>query len=251
MTCPVRALRSGPGHGGGGRPVLPGPSGPASNGPTTGRMPAVLLTALVLVTAVVAALDWWAVATDRQATERWAKPLVMVGLVAVALASGATQSPGGPALLAALALGLVGDVFLLGDSEPRFVGGLAAFLVGHLAYVVAFVQHALDRPDLAIAGAALVAVALLAGRRILPAAIRDGGPGLGAAVALYMAVIAAMALAGWATGSPLVAAGVSLFVVSDTVLALGRFVEQRPWTGPVVIVTYHLAQALIVAGMLG
>ena len=48
----------------------------------------------------------------------------------------------------------------------------------------------------------------------------------------------------------LVGLGVSLFVVSDTVLALGRFVAPRPWTRPVTMLTYHGAQALIVAGLL-
>ena len=44
--------------------------------------------------------------------------------------------------------------------------------------------------------------------------------------------------------------GASLFVVSDTVLAMGKFVQARRWTSVVVMVTYHLAQALIVAGLL-
>ena len=78
----------------------------------------------------------------------------------------------------------------------------------------------------------------------------SGGVGLGAAVAVYMAVIGAMAVTGWATGRLLVGLGASLFVVSDTVLAMGRFVQDRRWTSVVVMVTYHLAQALIVAGLL-
>ena len=41
-----------------------------------------------------------------------------------------------------------------------------------------------------------------------------------------------------------------LFVVSDTTLALGRFVEPRSWTRPVTMLTYHGAQALIVVGLL-
>ncbi len=48
----------------------------------------------------------------------------------------------------------------------------------------------------------------------------------------------------------LVGLGASLFVVSDTVLAMGRFVQDRRYTHVVVMVTYHLAQALIVAGLL-
>ncbi|QKE84345.1 lysoplasmalogenase [Arthrobacter sp. NEB 688] len=209
-----------------------------------------MLVVAAVLTAALALADWWAVGTRRPGVERWAKPAVMVDLLAVALAAGALDHPAGPALVAALVLGGVGDVFLLGDSEPRFVAGLAAFLVGHLAYVVAFVRDGLDHPALAAVGAATVLVALAAGRRILPAAARDGGAPLGSAVAVYMLVIAAMAVTGWATGHPLVAAGVTLFVVSDTLLALDRFVAPRPRARLAVIVTYHAAQALIVAGLL-
>jgi uncharacterized membrane protein YhhN len=53
-----------------------------------------------------------------------------------------------------------------------------------------------------------------------------------------------------ATLNPLAGAGAGLFFVSDTVLAWNRFV--RPLgRGPVaVIVTYHLAQALLVLSLL-
>ena len=68
----------------------------------------------------------------RRSVERWAKPAVMVALAVVAVALGATDDTTGRWVLAALALGLVGDVMLLGDSPARFLGGLAAFLVGHL-----------------------------------------------------------------------------------------------------------------------
>jgi uncharacterized membrane protein YhhN len=65
-----------------------------------------------------------------------------------------------------------------------------------------------------------------------------------------MLVIGVMAVAGWATGRLLVGLGATLFVVSDTVLAHARFVAARRWSRPVVIVTYHLAQALLLAGLL-
>jgi uncharacterized membrane protein YhhN len=203
-----------------------------------------------VVTAGLFAADWWAVWHQRHDVERLAKPAAMVGLLSVALLAGATDSTAGRWLVLALLLGLVGDVFLLEDAPNRFVGGLAAFLVGHLAYVASFVTVGLDRPVLGWPGAAVLLVALVVGRRILPGAVADGGVGLAAAVAVYMAVIGAMAVTGWATGRPLVGLGASLFVVSDTVLAMGKFVQPRRWTSVVVMVTYHLAQALIVAGLL-
>lgn len=201
------------------------------------------------VTAVVAVMDWRAVVRDDLRTERWAKPAVVVGLVVVALLVGAGGSTTGRWVLVALVLGLVGDVLLL-PGPDRFVAGLVAFLLGHLAWVAACVASGLDRPALGWVGAGVLAVALVSGHRILPAATRHGGAALGGAVAAYMLVIGAMAVAGWATGLLLVGLGATLFVVSDTVLAMGRFVQQRAWTRPVVMVTYHLAQALLVAGLL-
>ena len=154
-------------------------------------------------------------------------------------------------MLLALVLGLVGDVLLLEDTPERFLGGLVAFLLGHLAYVAAFVTAGLDRPALGWLGVLVVLVALVVGRRILPGAVSSGG----AAAGWWRSrptwwSIGALAVTGWATGRLLVGVGASLFVVSDTVLAMGRFVQERRWTSVVVMVTYHLAQALIVAGLL-
>ena len=107
-----------------------------------------------------------------------------------------------------------------------------------------------ERPGWGWFGLAVLSASLAVGRGILPGARAAGGAPLTIAVAAYMLVIGAMAVSGWATGLLLVGLGVSLFVVSDTVLALGRFVEPRSWTRPVTMLTYHGAQALIVAGLL-
>lgn len=204
-----------------------------------------------VATGVVAVVDWWAVASGRRGVERWAKPAVMVALGSVALALGAADTATGRWVLAALALGLVGDVALLGDSEARFLAGLGAFLVGHLAWVAAFVAAGLESPVLGLVGCLVVVVALVLGRAIVPGAHRDGGVALAAPVVVYMGVIAAMAVTGWATGRLLVGLGAGLFVVSDTVLGLGRFERERRHTGLVVMVTYHGGQMLLVAGLLG
>ncbi|HSF97101.1 MAG TPA: lysoplasmalogenase [Ornithinibacter sp.] len=213
-------------------------------------MSTVALWLSAVVTAAVMVTDWWAVARDRRDVERWAKPAAMVGLLAVAALAGAGDTASGRWLLLALVLGLVGDVMLLDDSESRFVAGLTAFLLGHLAFVASFVAAGQDRPGWGWFGLAVLSASLAVGRGILPGARARGGAALAAAVAAYMIVIGAMAVTGWATGLLLVGLGVSLFVVSDTVLALGRFVRPSPWSGPVTMLTYHGAQALIVAGLL-
>ena len=137
----------------------------------------------VVVTAGLFAADWWAVWHRRHDVERLAKPAAMVGLLTVALLAGATDSTAGRWLVLALVLGLVGDVLLLEDTPSRFVGGLAAFLVGHLAYVAAFVTVGLDRPALGWVGALVLLVALVVGRRILPGAVATAGRRSAVAVA--------------------------------------------------------------------
>lgn len=212
---------------------------------------AVLSTISALVAASAALANWWAAAVGRRAVEVVAKPLTMVGLVGAVLALGAGDHPPGRWLLAALLLCLIGDVALLGDSSARFLGGLTAFLLGHVAYVLTFVS--IGHPwqvGWVTVGALTVVVSLVAGRAILPSVLRSDGPALAVPVAAYMLVIGAMAVTGWGTGLLLVGLGVSLFVVSDTMLAIDRFVAPRPRGHLVVMVTYHLAQALIVLGVL-
>jgi uncharacterized membrane protein YhhN len=213
-------------------------------------VPDLALTSLAAV-AVAAPLDWWSVAVRGRRREWVLKPLVLALLIVTAWSLGAPDSTAGWWLLAALALSLVGDIALLSDSDPRFVVGLGSFLVAHLAFVVAFAHLGMPRADLGLVGLALVVVmAVVVGRRVVPAARAEGGPALAGAVAAYMTVIGAMVVTAWATGHPLVALGATVFMVSDAVLALDRFVRSRRFGSLAVMVTYHLGQVLIALGVL-
>jgi uncharacterized membrane protein YhhN len=200
--------------------------------------------------AFFALVDWYAVARDDRRTETWAKPLVLSSLLVVAVVLGATGSTAGIWLLVALVFGLLGDLALLSDSLPRFRAGVAAFLVGHLAYLACFASLGLPRPAWSWAGLAVLAAALFATRAVVPATHRLEGPALSVPVAVYSVVIGAMLLCAWFTGVPLVALGASVFVVSDAVLSIDRFVRPIPHARLILMVTYHVGQALIVAGVL-
>jgi len=200
--------------------------------------------------ACFALVDWYAVAREDRRTETWAKPLVLSSLLVVAVVLGATSSTAGVWLLVALVFGLLGDVALLSDSLPRFRAGVAAFLVGHLAYVACFASLGLPMPVWSWAGLVVLAAALFATRGVVPATHRLEGPALSVPVAVYSVVIGAMLLCAWFTGVPLVALGASVFVVSDAVLSIDRFVRPIPHARLILMVTYHVGQALIVAGVL-
>jgi uncharacterized membrane protein YhhN len=202
------------------------------------------------VPAVLAPVDWYAVARDDRRTETWAKPLVLGSLVLVAVVLGAAGTAAGWWLLVALAFGLLGDVALLSDSLPRFLAGVWAFLVGHLAFLVCFAVLGLPAPAWSLGGVVVLALALGATRRVVPATHRLDGARLSVPVAVYSGVIGAMLVCAWLTGEPLVALGASVFVASDAILSVNRFVRPVPHARVSLMVTYHVGQALIVAGVL-
>jgi uncharacterized membrane protein YhhN len=206
--------------------------------------------AIWVLPACLALVDWYAVARGDRRTETWAKPLVLASLVATAAVLGATETAGGLWLLVALVFGLLGDIALLSDSLPRFSAGLWAFLFGHLAYLVCFASLGLTMPAWSWTGLAVLAVALFATRGVVPATHRLAGRRLSVPVAVYSVVIGAMLLCAWFTGVPLVALGATVFVVSDATLSVDRFVRPIPHARLILMVTYHVGQALIIAGVL-
>ena len=208
------------------------------------------------VVAVMAATDWIAVGLERRRLEYLAKPAVMVGLIGLAV----SLTPGSPAsdaarvwFVAALWFSLVGDVLLMLPRE-RFVGGLIAFLMAHLEYVVGLVAI-VATAGLAIGGLVLGVLVVgtviaLVGRPIVRA-VRVGRPGLAVPVVAYLAVISTMVVVACATGRPLAIGGAGLFYASDAILAWDRFVERRRWGRVATHVTYHTGQALLVLSLLG
>ena len=203
-----------------------------------------------IVPAVLAVVDWYAVARQDRRTETWAKPATLVALVVTALVLGATDTTAGLWLLVALVLGLAGDVFLLGDSDTRFQLGLGAFLLGHLAFLVSFTRLGLDPASWAWVAWVVLLVCLLATRQVAPATYMRAGWPLAGPVALYTVVIGAMVIVAFDTGEPLIAVGATVFAASDSILAVNRFVRPVAWAPVAVMVTYHVGQALIVAGVL-
>lgn len=202
------------------------------------------------VLAVAALANWYGVLTSRRALVVVAKPLTLAALIAVALTGGAAEHPVGRWLLLGLVLSLAGDIFLLGAAKTTFLAGLVSFLLGHLAYVVAFVSLRLAEPAWGLVGLLLVIGALPFIARIIPGAHRYGGAGFAVAVTAYTLVIAAMVLTAWMTGRWVAGIGAGLFMVSDTVLAANLFLRRHRFGDLTVMVTYHLGQLLIVLGVL-
>ncbi len=200
------------------------------------------------IAAVSAVANWVSRAADHRTTELWSKPLTLIALIGVAVSLDPTDPTVRAWFVVALVCSLAGDVLLLDDR--RFVFGLVAFLLGHLAYTAGFI--AADDWRWWACLVALGAVALLiatAGRRIVAAARRDD-PTLGGAVLAYLVIISSMAVAAAAAGNAWAIVGAALFVASDTILGWRRFVATSAWMPTAIMVTYHLGQAGLVASLL-
>lgn len=165
-----------------------------------------------------------------------------------------------PAVLAALALSWLGDVLLLfqSDAQPLFfVGGLVAFLLAHLSYVLAYRGHQWPGPGLSAGRRLLLAVGPVgAGVGLLTVLYPHLGP-LRVPVLLYAAVLVLMVLGALyrygrtgAASYGLVVAGAGLFMLSDSLLALNKFVAPLPLAGFWIMLTYCGAQLAIVRGLL-
>ncbi|MDG4880838.1 lysoplasmalogenase [Mesorhizobium sp. WSM4884] len=178
--------------------------------------------------------------------------------LAVGLLAALAVMQGGPLLLvAALALSSVGDAFLSRDGEKAFLGGLASFLVAHVAYVALFLEVGGGIGLLAAEpwrGAVALAMAVFA-VVMLATLWRRVGPALRVPIAVYVAAILAMGIAALTTFHPWVVAGAVLFMASDGLLAAERFLlaaisPHRVWMRYAVWVLYYAAQLAITLGFL-
>jgi uncharacterized membrane protein YhhN len=178
------------------------------------------------------------------------KPLATLCVIAWAASAVADDVVVKRWIVAGLACSLAGDVALLWPVQG-FLAGLVSFLLGHLAYLVALTR----RVRLAAVPMAFVAWAAVAGGVLsflwhgVPQALR-------VPVIVYVAALSAMAAQAstvWRMRVPapdaarwgLVALGGALFVASDAVLAIDKFVGGVPMPTLWNLSTYWLAQWLI------
>ena len=205
-------------------------------------------TVAMVVAAVAAVADWYAVAADRRRVEYVAKPLTMAALVVFALTLDPAFEPRHSWFVLAALLSLVGDVFLMLPRD-RFVPGLVAFLFAHLCYIAGLARGPMH-PRMTIVGVAIVAAMVVAVGTPVLRAVRAKQRSLLAPVIVYLIVISTMVVAATANGPMTAAAGAVAFYASDGILAWNRFVRNLPWGRLAVMVTYHVGQGLLLFSLI-
>lgn len=155
-----------------------------------------------------------------------------------------------------LGLGAAGDYALARPGDRAFLAGMVAFALGHLAYVVEFVDRIHGLPTSVpalfwLVVAAMVILVALTAVWIAPKAGTLKWPVRG-----YAVVIACMALSATllphSAGRVTMQIGVASFVASDLILAFRMFVLKdanvRLWAGRALWPLYWGGQALILVG---
>lgn len=185
------------------------------------------------------------------------KPSILLALfIYFALNGKSLERPTYILMLAALFLSWLGDVFLMYDaiSPNYFILGLIAFLTAHLLYCVIFAKRFSQQLTLPFWA---VLVLLIAYGGILFLQLQDGLGKLQIPVIVYIAAILLMALTAFGRKGmvnvesfKLVFLGALFFIVSDSILAVNKFLFSVPYSHILVMGTYATAQFLIAKGVL-
>ena len=189
-------------------------------------------------------------ADDRRAQYIF-KPLAALGFLAIPTLSSLAHTPN-MWFLSGLAACAVGDILLLSRSRPlQFKLGMAAFALGHLAYVGGLWQwttHPETQPlAFALSGAVVLFSTIKVFRWLSPHLSRD----MRVAVIIYSAIIGVMvtlALGNFISAPyllPLIAAVAAvMFALSDIYVARDRFVHHEPKNARRITPLYFGAQLL-------
>lgn len=187
---------------------------------------------------------------------RWISKPLIVGFLLVFFISYTKGEKSGVKkwLISALVFSIAGDLLLLmeGSNEKFFLFGLASFLVAHLVYILFFhllrvVEGVKGRVWLVLPVAVYYAfiITILSpelGEMKLPVQVYAVVISFMMMMALHMLFISNK------RAGRLMTAGAGMFLLSDSLLAINKFHTSFEGAGIAVMLSYGIAQWLIVAG---
>jgi uncharacterized membrane protein YhhN len=190
------------------------------------------------------------------------KPLIMITLMGYYIfESRYREQLLSTTVLAAVVFSFLGDSILMyQELNPLyFMLGLVSFLIAHIFYVLAYRQHRNAQATHALAGIHKVRLAfpfLLAGTGLVVILFPHLDK-LKVPVIIYATVLVAMVLTAlFRFGNTnrnsfwLVFAGAVLFMVSDSLLAINKFLSPLDFASVWIMLTYISAQYLIIRGLI-
>jgi uncharacterized membrane protein YhhN len=184
-----------------------------------------------------------------------AKPAIVISLIFLFIkTSKPLTKPIKNLTILALAFSLLGDVLLMFvDKSPHFFTmGLVAFLIAHIMYILLFLKH--RNKDCSPYG--FIILLLTYGASLFYFLKEDLGAML-IPVLIYTIAILSMATSAYLRKDKVnvlsygfVFLGAISFLISDSILAINKFYQPLLWSNYSIMITYALAQYLIVIGIL-
>lgn len=150
-------------------------------------------------------------------------------------------------MVIALIFCAAGDTFLDINREKLFMGGLISFALAHLVYFIYFLKS-YTKPDIK---RVLIVIVMAIYGLVLGWFLRAAPDKLQVPVWIYLAIIIVMAMAAVTASNVhyLLYFGVVIFVLSDTVLAVNKFIVSFGFATPLNISLYFISQYCIVMGI--
>ena len=191
----------------------------------------------------------------RENEMRWISKPLLIPVLVLFFVSSVSMKRGKSfyLILAALFLSWCGDVLLQADF---FIPGLISFLLAHVCYILYFSQTSKDNTGL-LHKKPLFIIPVLLYVIVLLVLLFPYLDELKIPVIIYSIAIGVMLLMAMNTryrinnkASSLFITGALLFVLSDSLLAINLFVAQHWLMSIAVMITYAIAQYLIVKGAL-
>lgn len=208
---------------------------------------------------LVSLINWVSAWQMRMIPYYITKPIVLIGLILFVVLR-APITPTRLPFLLGLFFSLLGDIFLIPRGTRWFLVGMGAFSVAQLMYIWGFNLSMPPIPVLVVGLVAfLVGVILIhllvnrfSGSSGVNKAILPFMKGYGALVlAMVMSALLCLARPAWSDWAAVMAGiGGVLFFLSDGMIALDKLDRRLPRYRFWIIVTYHLAQFLIVAAVI-
>ena len=174
------------------------------------------------------------------------KPLLMILLM-----GHIAQVNPKPALFFTAIFALLGDVFLMlpGDSPLYFQLGLGSFLVMQLSYIRLFSKQTSEEAWVPVYARKPLAGVLIYVFSFLAFLNPHLAGGMKIPVTLYAFALGSMLYFAIRLRNKAVVMGAFFFVVSDSVLAFGKFYYSFPGISSVVMSTYIVAQLLLISAL--
>ena len=209
--------------------------------------------------AMVSLINWVSAWQMRMIPYYVTKPVVLLGLILLMVLR-VPLTPERLPFLLGLVFSLLGDIFLMPRGTRWFLVGMGAFSVAQLMYIWGFNLSMVTLPVLVVGLVAwLVGVILIhmlvnrfSSSSSINKAILPFMKGYGALVlAMVISALLCLARPAWSDRAAVMAGiGGVLFFLSDGMIALDKLDRRLPKFRFWIIVTYHLAQFLIVAAVI-